>query len=263
MPASDFPKTLSLAELPQALQELPNPPKQLFICGDQSLLSIAPKVAIVGTRKPNPYTKSLVASLAAKISRCGGVVVSGGALGVDIIAHSYAFPRTIMLSPSSLDIIYPKSNAKMIAQMMREALVMSEYERGYQPHHYSFLERNRLVIALSDYVVIPQADKMSGSMQSARIARELQKPLFVFPHRLGESEGTQMLLSQQRAQGIYNINDFVESTLKLKVGHNDEFLAFCASNPSFEEVYERFGEKVYEYELMGKIAREGSNIVVL
>ncbi len=192
-----------------------------------------------------------------------GNAASLGALGVDIIAHTYAFPRTIMFSPAGLDIIYPKSNAKMIKQMMEQALVMSEYDKGYMPHQYSFLDRNRLVIGLSDYVVIPQADMMSGSMQSARIAMKLNKPLFVLPHRIGESEGTNHLLAQGKAQGIYNIDDFIESIFGASVSRcDDEVLLFCANNPSFEEAFARFGEKIYEYELEGKIMRESGTIRV-
>ncbi|MCX2717119.1 DNA-processing protein DprA [Helicobacter sp. MIT 21-1697] len=258
-----------LENLPKAFEILTNPPQKLFYRGKNAaistLLECEHKIAIVGTRKPNPYTKSFVATLANKIAHNNGVVVSGGALGVDIIAHTHAYPRTIMFSPASLEILYPKSNADMISKMMQECLVLSEYEKEYMPHKYSFLERNRLVIALSDKVIIPQADKQSGSMQSARIALELGKPLFVLPHRVGESEGTNALLASGEAQAIYDVNAFIESIFGAQSiirDEDDEILRFCANNPSFEEAYERFGAKIYEYELEGKIIRESSFIRV-
>lgn len=270
MKRDTLPPPKRLPTIPQSLKNLPNPPQQLFYCGQDSILdaflnstpAIAPKIAIVGTRKPNPYTKSFVAHIAHKIARHNGIVVSGGALGVDIIAHINAMPRTIMFSPASLDILYPKSNALAIKQIMEKAVVLSEYEKDYMPHRYSFLERNRLVIGLSDYVIIPQADKLSGSMQSARIALELDKPLFVLPHRIGESEGTNSLLASGRAKGIYNVADFIESIFGAvhEEEENDEILSFCAHNPSFEEAYKRFGDRIYEYELAGKIIREASSI---
>lgn len=255
----------SLESIPLNLKALKNPPKKLFYKGValDSLLQAQPKIAIVGTRKPNPYTKSFVAKLASNIAKLQGVVVSGGAIGVDIIAHTHAFPRTIMFSPSSLDIYYPRSNKAMIEKMMQESVVISEYESPYMPHRFSFLERNRLVIALSDVVIIPQADRQSGSMQSARIACELKKELFVLPHRLGESEGTQELLAKGKAQCIYDINAFLEKIFGVKLQENDEVLEFCMKNPSFEEAYLKFGEKIYEYELEGKIVRESGNIRVL
>lgn len=261
-------KELAYEDLPKALHSLSKPPSKLFYRGDRErfneLLCAKPKIAIVGTRKPNPYTKSFVATLSAQIAKHNGVVVSGGALGVDIIAHTHAFPRTIMFSPASLEISYPKSNAKMIEKMMKEALVMSEYQKGYMPHRFSFLERNRLVVGLSDYVIIPQADLQSGSMQSARFALTTAKPLFVLPHRIGESEGTNKLLAEGKAQAIYDISVFIESifgdSYNEDIGTNDEVLSFCAKNPRFEEAYARFGEILYEYELMGKLIRESGII---
>ncbi len=257
-----------LEPIPANLNVLKNPPKKLFYKGGalESLLQAEHKIAIVGTRKPNPYTKSFVAKLASNIAKLQGVVISGGAIGVDIIAHTHAFPRTIMFSPSSLDIYYPRSNKAMIEKMMQESAVISEYESPYMPHRFSFLERNRLVIALSDVVIIPQADKQSGSMQSARIAYEayeLNKPLFVLPHRLGESDGTQELLAKGKAQCIYDINAFLEKIFGVKLQENDEILEFCMKNPSFEEAYLKFGEKIYEYELEGKIVRESGSIRVV
>lgn len=250
-----------LHPIPSALNILANPPSALYYRGDVSLLQAPQKIAIVGTRKPNPYTKSFVATLAQKIAQCGGVVVSGGALGVDITAHMHALPRTIMFSPSSLEFLYPRSNAAIITQMMSQSLVLSEYERNYMPHKFSFLERNRLVIAISDYIIIPQADLISGSMQSARIALELNKPLFVLPHRIGESEGTNSLLQRGVAQAIYHIDHFLESIFgKISQIKEDKFLAFCKQNPTFEEAYLQFGELVFEYEIEGKIVRENGRL---
>lgn len=247
--------------IPQALHSLKNPPKTLFAQGNLSLLDSPKKVAIVGTRKPNPYTKLLTHNLSELIAKSGGVVVSGGALGVDIIAHLGAMPRTIMFSPSSLDTPYPKTNASIIKQIYQNALALSEYENNPSPKPYHFLERNRLVIALSDVVVIPQADLGSGSMESAKIALSLNKPIYVFPHRLGESEGTNSLLQAKKAQAIYSLNAWIEEWFgTLFCPQNDEILEFCKTPVAFEEAYQRFGEKIYEYEMEGKIKIENGRI---
>lgn len=252
---------LTSADLPPELLCLSNPPQKLFYKGHLKLLSNPHKIAIVGTRKPNPYTKAFVANLANKIATHKGLVISGGALGVDIIAHSNALPNTIMFSPSSLEILYPKSNASLITKMMEHSLVCSEYEHNYMPHRYSFLERNRLVIAMSKAIIIPQADLYSGSMQSASIALELGKPLYVLPHRIGESEGTNSLLAQNKARAIYHLDSFIESIFDTAIQkEDDEILNFCALHPSFEEAVEKFGNAIYEYELEGKIIRESGII---
>lgn len=247
--------------IPQALLSLKKPPKTLFAKGDLSLLQAPKKIAIVGTRKPNPYTKLLTHNLSELIAKSGGVVVSGGALGVDIIAHLGAMPKTIMFSPSSLDSPYPKTNASIINQIYEKALALSEYENNPSPKPYQFLERNRLVIALSDIVIIPQADLGSGSMESAKIALSLNKPIFVFPHRLGESEGTNSLLQSKKAQAIYNLNDWIKEQFgTLFCLQNDEILSFCQNPVAFEVAYQKFGDKLYEYEVEGKIKIENGRI---
>ncbi len=253
----------SLDSLPPSLQQLKKPPKALFYRGNLELLD-SKKIAIVGTRKPNPYSKLFTQSLSSQISKSGGVVISGGALGIDIIAHSAAFPRTIMVAPTDLEHFYPQTNKAMIEKIYTQALALSEYAKIPNPKPYHFLERNRIVIALSDAVIIPQADLASGSMESARIALELNKPLYVIPHRIGESEGTNALLAKAQAYAIYDIQRWIEEWFgSLFSPLQDEILDFCALIPSFEEAYQRFGDRLLEYELEGKIERKNGRIYVL
>ena len=279
-----------LLDIPNEFLSLKNPPQKLFFTGDKSLLDFHPKVAIIGSRKPNQYAQIQTANLAKSIIRAGGVVVSGGALGVDIIAHSAALPRTIMFSPASLDTIYPPSNANIIRQIATNGLIISEYENNPSPKRYEFLHRNRLVIGISDIVIIPQADRASGSLYSANLAIESKKPLFVLSHRIGESLGTQDLLTSNKAEAIFSIESFLECVgLKssettsinqpkiAKSSHktnpqqmpqiddntDEGILDFCKSNPSFEEAYLRYGEEILSLELEGIISRVNGRVVLL
>ncbi|MGP1580738.1 MAG: DNA-processing protein DprA [Wolinella sp.] len=256
---------MKLPALPSALLALKNPPKELFYEGDICLLD-SPKVAIVGTRNPNSYAKSCTKELARFFTQKGVVVVSGGALGTDMIAHDVAFPRTILVSPSSFDRPYPPSHASKIKNIAKEGLFLSEYERDFSPMRHTFLERNRLIIALSDVVIIPQADLQSGSMQSARLAQKLGKPLYVLPHRLGESLGTQELLKTAKASMIMDFEEIIkahfprcileESEQKIAGDSSNELLEFCATRPALNEALARFGEQIFEYEFEGKIVIE-------
>lgn len=128
------------------------------------------------------------------------------------------------------------------------------------PKHYSFLERNRLVIGLSDIVIIPQADLQSGSMQSAQLSIQTHKPLFVLPHRIPESLGTQHLLINQQAQCIYDIETFITHIFGTQKDTYDEVLEFCKYAPSLEEAVQKFGEKIFQYEIEGKIMRQNGVI---
>lgn len=265
---------LQLKQIPPSLTHIKEL-ETLYYCGNLELLK-APKVTIIGTRNPNPYAQSFTQTLAQKLSKRGIVIVSGGALGVDIIAHANALPNTIMISPSSLDYIYPKSNAPIISKIYKQGLILSQFTPTYTPHRYSFLERNKIVISLGECVIIPQADLKSGSMQSAQYALSLGKTIFVPPHHLGQSLGTQSLAKNNQARVIWDIDAFVNelcaSILDSNITPNlraslrdsrDEILEFCQSNPFFEEAFLRFGEMLFEYELEGKIRRNNGRIEVV
>lgn len=244
------------------LESLKKPPKELYCIGNQKLLNKF-KVAIVGTRSPNQYTQMITATLAKKISKYA-VVVSGGAIGIDFIAHTNSMPNTIMISPSSLDIIYPKENTKLIKEIKEKALIISEYKSPYFPKKYSFIERNRIVIALSDIIIFPQGDLKSGTNHSAKIAIELNKPIFTIPHRYKESELSDFLIQNKKANVIYDIDNFIKDNIpksKIIESKNDEILEFCKNAISYEIALEKFGDKILEYELIGLLERKNNMIV--
>lgn len=253
--------TNELPFIPQSLNRLKNPPKRLFYRGNLDLLNYK-KVAIVGSRKISVYTKNLVLSLSAELKKRNICVVSGGAIGTDITAHFGAFPHTIGVFANGLDIIYPSQNSKLIKQIEQESLVLSEYEDGQSPKNWNFLQRNRIVVGLCDAVVVAQADFKSGSIQSARMANETKIPLFVFPQRINESEGTNFLIAQNRANLIDSIENFANKFGKIST-KKDEILEFIQKNPNFDDCFNKFGDKIYEYEIEGKIAIDGLFIRIL
>ena len=117
------------------------------------------------------------------------------------------------------------------------------------------------MVALSQALVVAQADTRSGSMQSARMAKELGVPIFTLPQRLGESDGTNELV----ASGAANlINDFDEFALrfggKLAPAQEDEVIKFCKNGASLDAALSKFGDKIYEYELEGKLRISGLTV---
>jgi DNA processing protein len=229
---------------------LKKPPKTIFSEGNCALLGTK-MVSIVGTRRPISYTKEQTLKLSKAFSSIGYTVVSGAAMGVDALAHRGAFPNTIAVMANSLDIIYPKVNQKLIEEIYSEGLALSEYPSTTRATRYSFVIRNRLVVALGEVLIITEADLDSGTMRSAQIAKELGREIFVLPHRLGQSEGTQKLLEDGDAKLITNIDKFVGQFGIMKPA--DEEQAFFQTAPSLQDALDRFGDKLYEYELEGKI----------
>ena len=251
---------MKLEIIPEALNRLKNPPKELNFIGDTSLLSM-PKVAVVGSRKASAYTKECVTALCTALKSANVCVVSGGAIGVDITAHKAAMPRTIGVFANGLDIIYPAQNRASIKEIYEKGLAISEYDDGEPPIAYRFLERNRIVVGLAQALVVAQADLRSGSMQSARLANELKIPLFVLPQRINESNGTNALLASKKAELIDDYVKFASLFGVVKEQKtDDDIVKFCKNGVSLDEALAKFGEIIYEYELDGLI--EISNLRV-
>lgn len=248
-----------LEQIPPQLNRLKNPPKKLCYKGNLELLNM-PLVSIVGSRRASVYTKDCVLNLAKTLSSAGVCVVSGAALGVDIAAHKGAMPNTIAVFGNGLDKIYPQANAKTIEEIYEHSLALSEYESNVAPKGYQFLQRNRIVVALSQALVVAQADLKSGSMQSARMAREIGVPIFVLPQRINESSGTNELLSLGKAELISDFNVFATKFGKAIESKNDEILEFCKDGVNLDEALAKFGDRIYEYEIFGKLKISGLRV---
>jgi DNA processing protein len=244
------------------LQSLKNKPKNLYYIGNTKLLT-KPIVAIVGSRKANQYAKRVTYELANELAKRGVVVVSGAAMGIDALAHKGAGEKnTIAVVANGLDIRYPKVNAPLIQAIENHGLVLSAYEEGFYARPWCFVARNEIVVALADAVVIAHADSKSGSMVSAKLATKMQKELFVLPHRIGESEGTNELANNGEAKVIYDLELFCDRFGKVTQSE-DAVIAFAKTHPSYDEAVAKFGDVIFEYELGGKIQIKEGRVIAL
>ncbi len=235
---------------------------EIYYKGDLSLLA-KPRVSVVGSRKMSVYTKNLLSHLVSKLSSIGVCVVSGGAIGVDIWAAEHSYPNTIAVFANSLDTIYPKQNQVLIQNIYQNALAFSEHKDNKNPKKWDFLERNRIVVGLGEFLIIAQADLKSGSLNSANHAIKQGKQIFVLPQRAGESDGTNELLWQNKAKLIYDIDVFLEYVANYfglnqsQKDENDEILSFLKTPKTIDEMVGLFKDRVYEYELMGLVRIDG------
>ena len=250
-----------------ALDAMKNYPKELFYLGNLALLE-RKKVAIVGSRKPNQYAREITQQLAKKMANMGLCIVSGGAIGVDALAHKAAGANnTLMVAATGLDKRYPAINKNLIQEIEKDGLVMSQFPAKTASNKYNFVLRNELVVALGDVLIVAYADENSGTMRSVEYALKMDKKIYVLPHRIGESEGTNRLLKEKKAEAIYDIDAFCsmlsgkKSTPQQK--KSDEFLEFCRTNPSYEEVLSRYASRLFEAELLGEIEVKNGRVRVL
>ncbi len=228
-------------------------PKELFYRGNLELLK-REKISIIGTRRPSSYSKFQTAQISSKLSKRGVCIVSGAAMGIDSIAHQNAGANnTIGVMANGLDIKYPNVNKSIITNIEKEGLVLSQFKDGFRATPWSFVVRNEIVVALGDCLIVSEADLKSGSMRSVEFALKMKKKIYVLPHRIDESQGTNYLLKDGLATAIYDIDEFVSQFGSICEDKSDEFLEYCKINPNYEEAIKKYKDKVFLYELEGKI----------
>jgi DNA processing protein len=240
-------------------------PNELFYIGNTALLN-RKKVSIIGSRKPNQYAREFTYNLANRLSQVGVCIVSGGAIGIDAIAHKAAgYDNTIMVAATGLDKRYPAVNRNIIQAIEENGLVLSQFKEGTPSQRYNFPIRNEVVVALGDILIVTYADNNSGTMRSIEYALKMNKEIYVLPHRLGESDATNKLLQNNKAKAIYNLEKFIAEFGEIEVceSNKDEFLRYCKKNPDYDAVVNRYASKVFEYELLGKIKIINGKIKVL
>ncbi len=185
-------------DYPELLNYIDKPPETLYYAGDITIAS-KPSVAIVGARKATSYGKWASYGLARKLSDYGIVVVSGMAYGIDTYAHKGAVEhqgRTVAVLGCGIDICYPDFNRDLREQILKEGLLLSEYEPGAPPLPYRFPMRNRIISGLCIGTIVVEAGLNSGSLITAECAAEQGRNIYALPGNINSmySFGTNKLI---------------------------------------------------------------------
>lgn len=195
---------------PECLRNLACPPYVLYYKGNLALLKRS-AVAVVGSRNMAEYAKTLTEQMIPILSQ-RHVIVSGLAKGIDACAHSAALKghSTIAVLGCGIDRIYPEENRRLYQLIEENGLILSEYPGKALPLKHHFPWRNRIVAALSQTVVVMQADLKSGSMITVNEALNLGKDVYTVPYGLDHPEGQGCnLLIQQGANLILGNDDLL------------------------------------------------------
>ena len=133
-------------------------------------------VAVVGTRRASIYGKNAARSIGEACARYGVTLVSGGAFGVDCESQSAcaeACGTTFAVMGTGIDVAYPASNRALFEKICERGALVTEFPIGAGGDPWHFPQRNRIVAALAEKVVVVEAPLKSGSMITARLALEL------------------------------------------------------------------------------------------
>ena len=179
-------------------------PKELYICGETDLLAHGPRVSVVGSRKASQEGLHRTRLLCRVLVKRGVVIVSGLAEGIDRAAHETALEtggRTVGVLGTPLERFYPAANRDLQLRMMREQLVVSQFEAGARTQPWHFPQRNRLMALIADATIIVEADESSGTLSQGWESLRIGRPLFLL-----ESVATNPALTWPREMMRYGAN---------------------------------------------------------
>ncbi len=204
------------SNFPQSLREISSCPGILYFKGNKDLFNYKKKIAIVGTRKASKAGQAIASQLAKDLSQQDVVVVSGLASGIDRAAHEGCLKgvaKTIAVLGHGLHLIYPDENKELAFQIIRnDGLIISEYQSGHAIAPHQFLERNRLISGLCQGIIIIEAPKRSGALNTANHALEQNRDVFVVPGSILDANYTgSNNLIKQGAYPITSAQDVLDA----------------------------------------------------
>ncbi len=211
--------SLSDKSYPSLLKEIPDPPLVLYVKGNLTDKD-RNSVAVIGTRTPDSYGKSVAFDMSKKLGNFNFTVVSGMARGIDTIAHRGVLSvhgRTIAVIGCGLDIAYPPENYELMDMIAVSGAVISEFPLGTEPLSCNFPKRNRIISGLSRGILVVQAREKSGTFHTVNSALEQGREVFAIPGSIDKelSRGTHRLI-KEGAKLVEDIGDITGELIPLE-----------------------------------------------
>lgn len=199
---------------PERLKSISNPPAVLYAKGKEIDIDGECSVTVVGPRVASDYGLKASFSLARRLAASGVLIVSGGAVGVDGMAHRGAVSvgaPTVAILGCGINYDYPKGNAALRDKISQNGILFSEYPPDFPPSKSTYPARNRLLSAISCGTVVIEAGITSGALITAGYAAEQGRDVFVIPGNpsLPQYEGSNKLL-KDGAKPVLTAADVLE-----------------------------------------------------
>lgn len=219
---------------PEKLNDMGNKrPLFLFAKGNLEALS-QPNMAVIGTRKPSENSQVFERELVkATLNNSNRAIISGLALGCDKIAHETTVlenKTTIAILPSGLNKITPASHKGLAEKIIETGgCLLSEYEPNKKAQPGTFVDRDKIVAALSDINFVIQCGEKSGTMHTVNATIDYKKSdsayhrdLYVYmPNELsledysednpiGDFSGNVKILKENNGTKVSDIEEFCE-----------------------------------------------------
>lgn len=227
---------------PDKLKQLEKCPEQIYVQGNRKILSEF-SLAVIGSRNSSILGKIVAQDISEELARNNIIITSGLARGIDTIAHMACVKndaKTIAVLGGGHNKIYPSENKNLIKDIIeKDGVIVSEYPPEYPSLRNNFRERNRIIAALSDGIVLIEAKKNSGSLITVNNAIKLNKKIFVVPGRVNdeEYEGSNFVL-KSGAFCISNAKDILEKYENIKLNLFSENIKKIDVPEELKELYE-------------------------
>jgi len=166
------------------VQGLGGSPPGIWVKGPMPLTELHASVAMVGSRSASAYGVEMTRAIAGHVALAGVPVVSGGAKGIDFVAHDAALMAggaTVAVLACGVDRVYPQQNRRLLHHLAAEFAVVSEQPPGSAPTRIRFLARNRLIAALTRGTVLVEAALRSGALNTVGWAEQLSRSVMCVP----------------------------------------------------------------------------------
>lgn len=201
---------------PAILREVKKAPKSLFYRGNSRQSLFIKSLAVVGTRRMTRYGRQVADRLIGSLVSEKVTIVSGFMYGVDSEAHQKCLEyggQTVAVLGGGLNIIYPPENEKLYQQILdTNGVIFSEYEPEQKPQLWTFPQRNRIVAGLASLgVLVVEAGEKSGSLITARLAKQQGKKVFAVPGPITSTTaaGTNQLIKTHQAKMVTSAEDIL------------------------------------------------------
>lgn len=198
---------------PNALKNIEDFPLVIYSRGDISCLNDNLTIAAVGTRNPSQYGLNAAKKIIGDLAKNDVTVVSGGALGLDSVAHSETIAnggKTVLVLSCGHDYNYLPENAELRSIIEQNGAVISEYPPEHKSGLINFNLRNRIISGLSKAVVVFEAGKRSGTLNTAGRAKQQGVDVYVLPGDFSaESFKGSNELIKQGAFPIFSASDIL------------------------------------------------------
>ena len=228
---------------PKNLLGIDNYPAVLFVRGDYKCLNADVSFGVIGSRTPCVYGENAAKSIVADLVKKEALIVSGGALGIDSIAHKAAMDnggKTVLVMGCGHGYNYLPEHADLRKNVTKQGAVISEYPPFTAVTQGSFPHRNRIISGMSEAVVIIEAAEYSGTFSTANHAKKQGRELFVLPGDInsGNFAGSNRLITEG-AKAVFSGEDIL---VACNIMEPSEIVVTEKSGFAFEHIDEKSAE---------------------